>query len=201
MPMNELTNETLVSTQELADVLNVSERTVQRATEKLASVLSPLSKNKQGGYLFNEKQVTLIKQEIQSHHNLKSRQIYNVSTDYEMELMTKKVLEYHIMKEQELRKQLQEQQPKVELFDVAMDTTGLLDVGTVAKMLNWGRNKLFEFLRNNNIFMRNNIPYQKYVDSGYFKIKDNYVENLNKMLPKTYFTQKGIAYINKLLNK
>ena len=82
--VNELTNKKFMSTQEMAKVLQVGESTVKRAVEKLRPVLGGLYKSNQGGYMFDERQTTLIKQEIQSHHNLQSRQIDNVSTDYEM---------------------------------------------------------------------------------------------------------------------
>lgn len=72
-----------VSTSDLADVLGVDRTTVIRAVEKLSAVLHQVIRNSQGGYMFDERQATLIKQEIQSHHNLSTRQIDSVSTELE----------------------------------------------------------------------------------------------------------------------
>ncbi len=58
-----------MTTKEVADALGVGIRAVQRAVEKLASVLTRVEKDNQGGYLFNDEQVTVIKQEIQMNDN------------------------------------------------------------------------------------------------------------------------------------
>ena len=76
--MDEITDKRFVSTQEMACTLQVGESTIKRAVEKLADLLQPVAKNNQGGYLFNENQASLIKREIQQHHNLQSRKIDNV---------------------------------------------------------------------------------------------------------------------------
>ena len=65
-----------------------------------------------------------------------------------------------------------------------------------------GRNKLFEFLRNRKILMRNNQPYQKYVDCGYFRIIEQKYERPNGdtcINIKTLVYQKGVKYIQELL--
>ena len=36
-----------------------------------------------------------------------------------------------------------------------------------------GGNKLFELLRNNKILMSDNLPYQQYIDRGYFVVKES----------------------------
>lgn len=62
----------------------------------------------------------------------------------------------------------------------------------------------FEFLRNSNVLQSNNIPYQKYIDAGYFRvIESRYVtpNGETKISLKTVVFQRGVAYINKLLSK
>ena len=96
--------------------------------------------------------------------------------------------------------------PKVEMYDVVMGTDNLIEMSSVAKVLNYrgmGRNNLFEYLKNKKILRFNNTPYQNYVDAGYFKIvrepfeRDGY----EGVYDKTMTTQKGVDYIGKLLRE
>jgi anti-repressor protein len=102
-------------------------------------------------------------------------------------------------------KQLLEQKPKVEFFDAVAESKDAIEIASVAKVLDVpgvGRNKLFEFLRNRKILMRNNQPYQKYVDCGYFRIIEQKYERPNGdtcINIKTLVYQKGVKYIQELL--
>lgn len=102
-------------------------------------------------------------------------------------------------------KQLLEQKPKVEFFDAVAESKDAIEIASVAKVLNVprvGRNKLFEFLRNHKVLMRNNQPYQKYVDCGYFRIIEQKYERANGetcINIKTLVYQKGVKYIQELL--
>ena len=60
-------------------------------------------------------------------------------------------------------KLLIEQKPKVEFYEAVTGSNDTIDIASVAKVLNikgFGRNNLFEFLRNKNILMQNNQPFQ-----------------------------------------
>lgn len=102
-------------------------------------------------------------------------------------------------------KQLLEQKPKVEFFDAVAESKDAIEIASVAKVLDVpgvGRNKLFEFLRDHKILMRNNQPYQKYVDCGYFRIVEQKYERSNGdtcINIKTLVYQKGVKYIQELL--
>ena len=102
-------------------------------------------------------------------------------------------------------KQLLEQKPKVEFFDAVAESKDAIEIASVAKVLGVpgvGRNKLFEFLRDHKILMRNNQPYQKYVDCGYFRIIEQKYERPNGdtcINIKTLVYQKGVKYIQELL--
>lgn len=98
------------------------------------------------------------------------------SPDFLIQLATK------LKEEQEARKQaefkLEEQEPLVAFANKVSDSSNLIDIGKLAKLLNdehikIGRNKLFQWLREQKILMKNNIPYQRYIDSGYFQIKES----------------------------
>ena len=66
-----------------------------------------------------------------------------------------------------------------------------------------GRNKLFEHLRNEKYLMKDNTPYQKYIDLGIFEIKE-YTYNTPygiKNSIKTLVTSKGQIYLVEKLRK
>ena len=106
---------------------------------------------------------------------------------------------------EEQSKQLEEQKPKVEFFDQVTDSKDAVDMALCAKVLNMGigRNRLFDFLRSRNILDRHNIPYQNFIDLGYFRtIEQKYTkaDGTNCINIKTVVYQKGMDYIRKLLN-
>lgn len=108
-------------------------------------------------------------------------------------------------KAEALKKQNQLMQPKAEFFDAVTDSKQAIPIGDVAKILDIGigRNKLFEFLRQKNILTADNRPYQKYIDSGYFRvIEQKYEVNGEVRINiKTLVFQKGIDWIRKQLVK
>src|SRR6056297_3550195 len=70
---------------------------------------------------------------------------------------------------------LESVKPKVEFFDNCIDSdTNLYNISEVANIMrqrNVGRNNLYSFLRDKKILNKNNIPYRKYIESGYFEYK------------------------------
>ena len=107
---------------------------------------------------------------------------------------------------QRLALENEEMKPKAEFYDTVAESSTTFEVGVVAKILNFGigRNKLFKFLRNEGILNPDNIPYQQYVDAGYFKVVEMPYGKLNGdtlVGKKTVVYQKGIDYIRKRLIK
>lgn len=101
-----------------------------------------------------------------------------------------------------------ELEPKGQFYDTVVQSEALLDLSEVSKLLNYkglGRNKLFQYLRDNDIFNNKNLPYQTYVDRGYFKIVDSsWVNPSTKLIEvslKTIMYQKGIDWLDKLLSQ
>ena len=204
--MNEITIEKYVTVRELAEVLSVGETTIKRTVEKLRPVLGGVLKNEQGGFMFSEEQSTLIKQEIAKHHNLQSRQIDSVSTELEENQIIASAMAILQARNEELKKQNEKLLPAANFAYQLCSSKDTIEIGECAKVLNKniGRNRLFEFLRNSNVLQSNNIPYQKYIDAGYFRvIESKYVtpNGETKISLKTVVFQKGVAYINKLLSK
>lgn len=204
--MNEVSIESYVSVKALAEILNVSEATIKRAIEKVRSLLGGVEINSQGGYLLNEEQATIVKNEIAKHHNLQSRQIDSVSTELEENQIIASAMAILQARNEELKKQNEKLLPAANFAYQLCSSKDTIEIGECAKVLNKniGRNRLFEFLRNSNVLQSNNIPYQKYIDAGYFRvIESKYVtpNGETKISLKTVVFQKGVAYINKLLSK
>lgn len=145
-----------------------------------SEVLPSIRKN--GGYILN--------QENMSNEELLARAL----------LVTKKIIE-------DKDKEIERMKPKEEFFDTVADSKDAVDIGKAAKLLNYpnvGRNNLFSFLREHGILMRDNVPYQKYVDAGYFRVIENsfVLESGDvKVNVKTLVYQKGLDYIRRLLSK
>jgi anti-repressor protein len=102
-------------------------------------------------------------------------------------------------------KQLLEMKPKAEFFDAVANSKTAIPIGNVAKILEIpgiGRNILFQILRDQGILMHDNVPYQQYIDRGYFRVieqKYNTPEGETKISIKTLVYQKGIEYIRKVV--
>jgi phage antirepressor YoqD-like protein len=98
--------EKTMTTKELAETLGVDISTVKKTVSRLEAsgdVLHHLTRDKYNNqcFLFDEKQATFIKQEIQKHHNLASREIDSVSTEKTMTV--KEVAEFFKVAESTIR--------------------------------------------------------------------------------------------------
>jgi hypothetical protein len=65
-----------------------------------------------------------------------------------------------------------------------------------------GRNKLFEILREKKVLDRGNVPYQEYVDRGYFRVIEQKYTKPNGdtcINIKTLVYQKGVDFIRRLI--
>ncbi len=211
--MNELSlfSEKTVTTKELAEILGVSPRTIQQTVErlKLTNVLSQVKIRGQNSFVFNEEQSTLIKLEIQKHHNLGSRQVDTVNTRLEMMQNIQRDMQWLISFNEELRKenelqkqQIAEQKPKVDSYNRISNSTGLKTIQEVADILGYGSKTYFSLLRGEKIlFLTNgiNLPKREYIDSGYFEVKEvPYERNGQSCLySKVYVTAKGLLWLEK----
>ena len=125
-----------------------------------------------------------------------------------MQLESIEKIEKLQLENKEQAQQLIEQAPKIEFYNDVTGSETTAEIGTVAKILgfkNVGRNMLFDILRKQGILKSDNIPYQKYVDNGYFRVIESkwndYITGDVKISFKTVVYQKGIEYIAKLLRE
>lgn len=216
--MNELSTEKTITTKELAEQLGTTRDVViANARKCLPDKIFEQGKNT----YWNKAEVTVLLDYMKTHtSNNRSVEfnstVENLSTDLTPALKIKKALE--LMQEgyeeelarlraenAEKENKLIEQAPKVEFFDDVTGSTDTIDMKEVAKVLNvkgLGRNNLFELLRSRKILDRNNQPYQKYVDCGYFRIIESRYTvptGETKISLKTVVFQKGLEFIRKLI--
>lgn len=103
-----------------------------------------------------------------------------------------------------LENQIEELSPLAQKYNIFIDTEGLTDVETFSKNLGikrLGRNNMYKYLRDKGYLMKNNRPYQKYIDNKYFTIKPcgNHIANEDVVQDyKTYITTKGV---NKIIDE
>ena len=149
--------------------------------------------------------------------------IHTNINDYESTIMAKallianKTIEKHREKIKNLQNEnekkqeiITEQKPKVDYYDKVTSSKKAISMSEVAKLLKFksktnkrpiGRNILFGILRGNNLLNKYNQPYQKYVNAGYFEVKQSYNNYTGEPIYITLVTSKGIEYIIKLLRK
>jgi anti-repressor protein len=97
-----------------------------------------------------------------------------------------------------LEAKVQEQAPKTKFHDAVTEAINCQTVQEVAKVLRTGPTRMFEFLRKEKLLMRNNLPYQKYLDAGYFRVIQKQFDDKRResqIYTRTLVTGKGLAYI------
>lgn len=108
-----------------------------------------------------------------------------------------------------LQLQLKEAQPAVDFHKLVTASEDTMPVGEAAKLLGVGPQKLFIFLRENHILMNGrgsqhrNMPYQRYIDAGYFELDEKPFQTPDgktHINVKPVVTQKGLDYIRKRLS-
>lgn len=90
-----------------------------------------------------------------------------------------------------------ENKPKIEAFEALMSSEDLIDFLEFSKIIKIGRTTLFSKLREHGVLMRDNMPYQYYIDRGYFKCIENAFtqNNIKRIYTKTMITAKGQDYL------
>lgn len=190
-----------MTTKELADVLGVDVKTIQRAVDSLDINVARVGSNHT--MVFTEEQATAIKIAIENHSKVNA---LTPKTTLEKQLIIQQAIQLQQEMIAELQDKVAKLEPAAEFAYQICSSKDAIDIGNCAKVLNRniGRNRLFEFLRNKNILQQDNIPYQKYIDSGYFRVietKFTIPSGETKISLKTLVLQKGVAYINKLLKE
>lgn len=108
----------------------------------------------------------------------------------------------------QLNERIRKDEPKVKFADHVGDSTNVIDVNRMAKLcadhgICIGRNRLFAWMRSRGILMGGNIPYQEYIENGYFRVKESVYETngQTRTYQQTFVTGKGQQYILSRLMK
>ena len=97
---------------------------------------------------------------------------------------------------EEQRKALLEAQPKIEFFDVVADSSGERTIMEAAKLLKIPKPRsLYETLRLRGVLSNDNIPYQRYILDGFFRV--NLTEKNGRTFSTAYVTNKGLNWLQK----
>jgi phage antirepressor YoqD-like protein len=106
---------------------------------------------------------------------------------------------------QRRERELETLAPVKSFYDAVTESDDWMEMAAAVKILaykGWGRNKVFELLRDRQILRYNNEPYQQYVERGYFKTIEQIFENpygetmINR---KTMVSQRGLDFIRRLI--
>lgn len=109
----------------------------------------------------------------------------------------------------ELEEKIEKDKPKVEFANVVSDSSTLISVGELAKLISQngfviGQNKLFDYLRLTKRLQKNNVPYQKFIDRGIFSVKESSYTDYwgeKKLSLTTKITGKGQRFfVNEFIN-
>ncbi len=203
-------NEKTMTMQEIADAMGVSKDTIRNCVRRVFP-----DKMKQGKTAyFNEAEVAVISKELKSNAYVSEQltseaasQVKNTTTELEVIANYKQATEALITmlnaKNEELKKQLIEQQPKVDTYNRIANSKGLKTMQEVAAELNIGTNTLFATLRGLGILWRDrhgtNLPKREYIERGYFEVKEEPYKRDNKdfVYTRVFATAKGLLWLEK----
>ncbi len=198
--MNELIkqNEKTMTTKELAQVLGVSIDTITRVANKVIDPSAVLHRVINGGKskIFTEEQAILIKQEIQKHHNLSSRQIDSVSTEYEEnQTITNAIMI--------LQRRASEYKERMEIAESALNrlenAEGCFSINQTAKALKlpYGNKTLFKEFIKMGILNEDHSPRQEHINAEHFKVVVKFINDVVGVKSVTLTTGKGLVYLAK----
>ncbi|MFE4569987.1 Rha family transcriptional regulator [Paenibacillus chitinolyticus] len=108
------------------------------------------------------------------------------------------------LKTAEQERQLKEQEAPVAIYNLAISAANYQSMAEVAKALGTGRTRLFQILREEGIIIKNQtIPYQKYIDAGYFVVRERPRATGDKVVNDvvTKVTAKGFDFIAERMQK
>lgn len=211
------TDEEKFTTRQLAEQLGTSPKVVLENAKKCL----PNKKIENGKPTYwTQWEVTVVLDWMKNHDGNHSSDLYfqskgALTTELTPALKIKKAME--LMREgyeEELailrekneaqRAKLEEQAPKVEVFDRIADSSGLKSMQEVAKILKIGVNTLFALLRDAGIFYRSNgvnVPHDEHIRRGRFEVKEEPFMRDGKPCAYTriFVTEKGLVWLAKKL--
>jgi phage antirepressor YoqD-like protein len=113
------------------------------------------------------------------------------------------------LREENLKLMLENEEirAKAEMYDRMLDARNAMDMKQVANVFGFGRNRLFEYLREINVLIsdgpEHNLPYQKYIDCGYFIVRKVIIHRTNgdEIKTQTLVTPRGLGFMGRILKR
>ena len=109
---------------------------------------------------------------------------------------------------EKLQQKIIDDQPKVDFAEHVSDASNAISFRDFAKLLcnekiNIGQNRLFDWMRVNKYILKDNTPYQEYIDKGYFKVMEQTFQTAygKQTSVKTLVTGKGQIYFTEKLRR
>ena len=209
--MNEIATEKTVTTRELAETLGVDRTTVTKTVKRLeqgGEVLhhSTTDEFNNTSWWYDEQQATIIKQEIQKHHNLATRHIDTVSTELEENRTIANAMMILQRRSEELKrraeiaeKQVEEMKPKAIVYDEFVERERFCNFRDGANYLHISQSDLMNLLKTRYIYKNNVGEYRCYGEySQYFTLRPFTLGDKTKQ--QLMFTIKGLEFFKNKIN-
>jgi prophage antirepressor-like protein len=101
-----------------------------------------------------------------------------------------------------LEEQIKKDAPLVDYAKAVQFSDDAIDFGAYAKMIGTGRTRLFRMMRDAGVIMKNStLPYQQYVDAGYFEVSQEIDTENGRLIPFALVTGKGQIWLKQRLEK
>lgn len=209
--MNEIATKKTVTTRELAETLGVDRTTVTKTVKRLeqgGEVLHHSTTDEFNNTIwwYDEQQATIIKQEIQKHHNLATRQIDTVSTELEENQTIANAMMILQRRSEELKrraeiaeKQVEEMKPKAIVYDEFVERERFCNFRDGANYLHISQSDLMNLLKSRYIYKNSAGEYRHYSEySQYFALRPFTLGNKTKQ--QLMFTIKGLEFFKNKIN-
>ena len=195
----------VISTKELADMLKVDVKTIQRTVDSLDINVERYGKSHT--MMFNQEQATAIKIELQNHSKVakNSYDTLSISNDIEMMIIQQKLNAYQSQIIKELEAANQVMLPKAEFYDDYCDSTNLSEIGLLGEKTGVGKHNIFKILKADKVIIEKWVDGIKYYEASYqyekyfksvpppFETPDGKKLNRDKLM----LTQEGMIYFSK----
>lgn len=209
--MNEIATKKTVTTRELSETLGVDRTTVTKTVKRLeqgGEVLHHSTTDEFNNTIwwYDEQQATIIKQEIQKHHNLATRQIDTVSTELEENQTIANAMMILQRRSEELKrraeiaeKQVEEMKPKAIVYDEFVERERFCNFRDGANYLHISQSDLMNLLKSRYIYKNSAGEYRHYSEySQYFALRPFTLGNKTKQ--QLMFTIKGLEFFKNKIN-
>lgn len=183
--------ERTMTVKEVAEVLGV---TAEAIKWHVRSLYPELLKNGIETRL-TELQVTEIKRKM-----IPTSQLVGAVTEIEKEETIALAMQYMQERYQKALAKVQALEPRAELADALTNSNGAISMAEAVKILELpiGRNTAYAILREYKILQQDNVPYQEYMNRGYFRVKESLwkdSDGQNHITTTTEIYQKGMEYL------